>query len=209
MKKKGMKKIICFAWAMLLTVLVCGCEKSYATRYNEEIDEIMADEVEIECKWLVDADTIPYDLSDAEIFEIEQTYINFSPEIRVRRINGEYYTFAVKTNLRDKGLVRDELETDITKEEYDELYAKREGNTIQKTRYQFLDEEGYLVAIDIFHGDLDGLAYMEIEFVSAEEAYEYIEPEWVIADVTDDVNYKNGYLARFGIPESFYEYMKK
>ena len=27
-------------------------------------------------------------------------------------------------------------------------------------------------------------------------------PSWVIEDVTDDIRYKNGYLARYGIPEN-------
>ena len=205
-----MKKVMSVILAATLTLCLCACgENEYRDKYDKKIEEIMADSVEIECKWLIDPNAIPYDMSNAEIFDIEQTYINFSPEIRVRRINEYYYTFAVKTNLRDEGMVRDELESSITEEEYNNLIAKKEGNTISKTRYQFLDDEGYLIAIDIFHGDLDGLAYMEIEFANAEEAYAYVEPDWVIADVTDDVNYKNGHLARYGIPESYYEYTKE
>ena len=42
---------------------------------------------------------------------------------------------------------------------------------------------------------------MEIEFLSVEESYAYGDPDWVIADVTSDVRYKNGSLARYGIPE--------
>lgn len=54
----------------------------------------------IEKKWVVNKDKIPYDLSNSEITKIEQTYICFSPEIRVRKINdGEEYTFAVKNNM--------------------------------------------------------------------------------------------------------------
>lgn len=64
------------------------------------------------------------------------------------------------------------------------------------------------MTIDIFHGDLDGLAYLEIEFVSEAESNAYNEPDWVLLDVTADVNYKNGYLARYGIPESFYSLKK-
>ena len=87
-----------------------------------------------------------------------------------------------------------------------QTYSKIENNDTQlTTRYQFLDEEGYLIAIDIFSGDLEGLAYMEIEFVNPDEAEAYGNPDWVIEDVTDDINYKNGYLARYGIPDSFYE----
>ena len=42
---------------------------------------------------------------------------------------------------------------------------------------------------------------MEIEFLNMEEATAFVTPEWVIADVTDDVRYKNGHLARYGIPK--------
>ena len=94
---------------------------------------------------------------------------------------------------------RNEVETQVTREEYLELVKKKEGNTIYKTRYQLL-ADGEIVAIDIFEGDLSGLAYMEIEFANMDEALAYETPDWVIKDVTDDVNYKNGHLARFGIP---------
>ena len=66
----------------------------------------------------------------------------------------------------------------------------------------------YLLAIDIFSGELDGLAYLEIEFENQEEANAFTTPDWVIKDVTSDLNYKNGYLARYGIPDSFFEYIK-
>ena len=42
---------------------------------------------------------------------------------------------------------------------------------------------------------------MEIEFPNIKESEEYKEPNWVIKDVTDNINYKNGHLARYGIPK--------
>ena len=104
-------------------------------------------------------------------------------------------------------MTRNELEESITEEEYENMIKKKEGNTIYKTRYQFLDDD-YLIAIDIFSGDLEGLAYMEIEFENHEIANQYRAPGWVIKDVTDDLNYKNGYLARYGIPKSYYKYIE-
>ena len=87
----------------------------------------------IEKKWVVNKDKIPYDLSNSEITKIEQTYICFSPEIRVRKINdGEEYTFAVKNNMTSDGMIRDEMEDSITQEEYNNLMKKQEGNTIYK-----------------------------------------------------------------------------
>ena len=156
---------------------------------------------EIERKWLINVNDIPYNLEEGIEQKIVQTYINFSPEIRVRNINnGEKYILTVKSNMSVDGLTRDEKEYYISKEEYDNLLKKQEGNTITKTRYQIYDK-GNIVEIDIFKNELQGLAYMEIEFETEEKARAFKTPSWVIKDVTDDIRYKNGYLARYGIPE--------
>ena len=171
--------------------------------YKDRIRDVLADDVEIERKWLIKDEDIPYKLDGdkVEVYDIQQTYICFDPEMRVRNYNnGVSYEFTMKTNMTKDGLIRDEVNIDINKEQYDNLIKKKEGNTIHKTRYQFYDK-GEIIAIDIFHGDLDGLAYMEIEFASKEESDNYKEPDWVIKDVTDDINYKNGHLARYGIPK--------
>lgn len=211
-----MKKNICINFLVIVliliiivTIIIALKNIIYDINYVNKINSIMADTVEIEKKWLIDKDKIPYDLSNSEIIEIEQTYICFLPEIRVRKINnGKEYTFAVKTNITSDGMIRDEIEDFITQEEYNNLMKKQEGNTIYKTRYQFLDGD-YLLAVDIFSGELKGLAYLEIEFENQEEADNFQTPNWVIKDVTSDLNYKNGHLARYGIPDSFFEYIKE
>lgn len=167
------------------------------------------DDMEIEKKWLIKVEDIPYDLSKADKYEIVQTYLNFLPEIRVRNINsGEFYILTIKRDTKLIGLAREEYEFLINEEEYNSLLTKKEGNTIYKTRYELVNEDGHIMAIDIFNGDLEGLAYLEIEFENEEIAKSYRTPNWVIQDVTTDLNYKNGYLSRYGIPSSFYEYMK-
>ena len=211
-----MKKNICIYFLVIVliliiivTIIIALKNIIYDINYVNKINSIIADTVEIEKKWLIYKDKIPYDLSNSEIIEIEQTYICFSPEIRVRKINnGKEYTFAVKTNITSDGMIRDEIEDFITQEEYNNLMKKQEGNTIYKTRYQFLDGD-YLLAVDIFSGELEGLAYLEIEFENQEEADNFQTPNWVIKDVTSDLNYKNGHLARYGIPDSFFEYIKE
>ena len=210
MKKNIWYIVITVVLVLILVVTISIILKNiiYDINYANKVNSIMADDVEIEKKWIIEKDKIPYDLSNSEITEIEQTYICFSPEIRVRKLNnGKEYTFAVKNNMTSDGMIRDEMEAFITQEEYNNLMKKQEGNTIYKTRYQFLDN-GYVLAIDIFSGELDGLAYLEIEFENQEEANNFKTPEWVIKDVTSDLNYKNGYLARYGIPSSFFEYIK-
>ena len=177
--------------------------KNPANDYDNRIEELLSDDKEIEKKWLIDKEKIPYDLEskDVEVYDIQQTYLCFDPEMRVRNYNnGQDYEFTVKMNMTKDGLIRDESNFKITKEEYENLIKKKEGTTIHKTRYQLFDD-GQIIAIDIFHDDLDGLAYMEIEFSNKEEADNFKTPSWVIKDVTNDINYKNGHLARYGIPE--------
>ena len=165
--------------------------------------------MEIEKKWLIKVEDIPYDLSKANKYEIVQTYLKFSPEMRVRNINdGEFYVLTIKRDTKSLGLVREEYEFLLNEDEYNNLLTKQEGNTIYKARYELENEDGFMMAIDIFSGDLEGLAYLEIEFEDKETAENYGTPDWVIKDITTDLSYKNGHLSRYGIPSSFYEYMK-
>lgn len=165
---------------------------------------------EIERKWLVKRENIPYDLEKkADIFEITQTYLNYSPEIRVRNISDQRYMMAIKTGLtEEQGLTRDERQYDLAKEEYEHLLSKQEGDTIHKTRYQ-IEVDNYHYAFDYFHEQLDGLTYVEIEFSSEEEANAFQAPDWFGKDVTNEKKYKNQSLARYGIPASFAEDSKE
>ena len=98
-------------------------------------------------------------------------------------------------------MVRDEFDFLITEDEYNELISKKVGETILKTRYKLL-RDNQIITIDIFKGDLEGLAYLEIEFANMEEANSFETPDWVLKDVTDDVRYKNASLAQYGLPEN-------
>ena len=205
--KKSLKITIIIVLLLLVligvfAIIFCTKKVNETKTYEQRITEILSDTKEIEKKWLIKKEDIPYDLNDINVekIEIKQTYLCFDPEMRVRDYNnGESYEFTMKNNMSSDGLIRDEFNMDITKEQYDNLILKQEGHTIHKTRYQFYDD-GQIIAIDIFHDDLDGLAYMEIEFASIEESDAYGNPDWVIKDVTNDINYKNGHLARYGIP---------
>ena len=154
---------------------------------------------EIERKWLIDKDNIPFDLLKAKKDVLTQAYISFSPTIRVRSENGERFILCVKAKAKGSYLAREEFETEITKEQFDFLLAKKEGQIIEKTRYT-IKHDGLNYEIDIFHGNLSPLAYLEIEFSTAKEALEFKTPSWAIKDVTDDFKYKNAGLAKFGKP---------
>lgn len=190
-------KVIIFILSILLIISIAVIV--YLVLINMPMIEDTGEE--IERKWLIKASDIPYDLKGVVKQEIEQTYLCFSPEIRVRNINnGEKYILTIKSNMSVDGLVREEKEYYISEEEYNHLLTKKEGNIISKTRYQIY-EGNNILEIDIFKGNLEGLAYMEVEFENEEKAKEFKTPDWVIKDVTADVRYKNGHLARYGIPE--------
>lgn len=198
-----MKKNVIIIFEIIIIIIL---SVALILKYNE--NSMLEYSEEIEKKWLIKVSDIPYDLTEADKYEIVQTYLNFSPEIRIRNINNMEYVLTTKCDTAIKGLVREEHEYLITKEEYDNLLIKKEGNTIYKTRYRFINEDGIEMEIDIFSGELEGLAYLEVEFIDIESAEKYQVPSWVIKDVTTDLSYKNGYLARYGIPNSFFEYIK-
>ena len=162
--------------------------------------------MEIERKWLVKRENIPYDLEKLESYEIEQAFVSFHPTVRVRalcdRQGSERFVLTVKSGAKaDDGLAREEFELPIDRAGYDALLRKAEGSVIRKTRYLFPRPDGLLEEIDVFHGALDGLCYLEIEFPTVEAARAFPSPEWTDRDVTSDGRFRNSALAQFGMPE--------
>lgn len=157
--------------------------------------------MEIERKWRIRPEDIPYNLSSLKAIQIEQAYISFSPVVRVRNINqGEKYILTVKRPTEFKGLASLEDETEIDEQTYRFLRSVASGNIISKTRYLYPLPSGLLEEIDIFSGDLQGLAYLEIEFPDRESAAAFPSPGWVMDDVTYKPEYKNSSLAQHGLP---------
>lgn len=161
----------------------------------------MSAKKEIERKWLLDVNNIGCDFKNAKKTEMEQMYISFSPTVRIRKEDDSRYILCVKGKPEGGGLSRDEFEIEITADDYARLSGKADGRKICKTRFYVPDGIGHIMEIDIFKGELSGLAYMEIEFASDDEAISYTAPAWVLKDVTNDHRYKNAALARYGFPE--------
>ena len=159
--------------------------------------------METERKWLIREADIPYDLTGAEKWEIEQAYICFSPTVRIRRINDDRFVLTVKGPPLNgtKHLSREEFETALSEKSYTQLLGKHEGHVIRKTRYRVRRADGLTEEIDIFRGKLAGLAYLEIEFDTEAEALAFPAPGWVIREVTFEKGWTNAALARHGMPE--------
>ena len=65
---------------------------------------------------------------------------------------------------------------------------------VVKRRYSVPEEGGLTWEIDFFEGDNDGLVMAELEVESADD--EFVRPDWLGQDVTDDGRFGNGSLAR-------------
>ena len=154
--------------------------------------------MEIERKFLVN--TLPEGLEDYPHSEISQAYISTRPVIRIR-LKGDKYILTVKSS----GLLkREEFEMYISREEYDNLAAKAEGNIINKTRYKIPEKDGLTIELDIFHGIFDGLIFVEVEFPDEETALSYTPPTFFGREVTEDISFQNSSLSSMekeAIPE--------
>jgi CYTH domain-containing protein len=154
--------------------------------------------VNIERKFLVNTADLPWDnIRSGTSSSLIQSYVSFDPEVRIRDDTGRSYTFLVRTPIDD--VSRRDVQFEITKEQYDELFKKKSGLVIQKTRYRFT-YDGINIRIDIFEEDLAGLAFAEISFESVEEANDFIPPAWFGEDVTTDSRYRNAMLSQNGRP---------
>ncbi|MBO5239397.1 MAG: CYTH domain-containing protein [Lachnospiraceae bacterium] len=141
--------------------------------------------MEIERKFLIKQ--IPVNLNEYPYEEIEQGYLNTTPVLRIRRKN-DSYIFTYKS----AGLMsREEIELPLSKEAYEHLIPKCDGNLITKTRYRIPEEHGYTIELDIFHGCLDGLVLAEVEFPSEEAALAFPVPDWFTCEVTYESTFHN------------------
>lgn len=155
--------------------------------------------MEIERKFLADPGEL--DLSSYRKKEMSQGYISTDPVIRIRRSN-EDYILTVKSG----GLLeREEFETRLTGEQYEQLSGKVEGLMISKTRYLIPlsgeENTGLTAELDLFHGALEGLVYVEVEFPSVEAAKKFTPPPWFRREVTEDGSCTNAALSRMNSEE--------
>lgn len=145
--------------------------------------------MEIERKFLVKY--MP-NIDDCKKFYIKQGYISTNPVLRIRQINEKYiFTFKGKGDIQRK-----EIEEEISKDEFDNLWLKIEGEAIIKTRYVISLDNGLKAELDIYEGNLKGFKNVEVEFNSIEEAKNFIPPDWFGEDITKNIKYTNAYLSK-------------
>ena len=155
--------------------------------------------VEVERKWLVHT---PPELPAHQGKDVTQGYIAVSAdgtEVRLRQI-GEQRFQTVKTVTSEGGLVRGEIEVELTTQQFQALWPATVGRRLEKTRYR-VPWGGKHVEVDVYGGSLDGLVVAEVEFTSASESVQFPTPPWFGAEVTEDEAYKNVNLALHGKPD--------
>lgn len=161
----------------------------------------MVQVMEIEKKYLIKR--LPDNLEMFEKREMEQGYLCTNPVVRVRKSNEEYiltYKSHVqnKENMVESVRVNEEVEVPLTREGYYHLREKADGNLIKKTRYIIPLDDAHKAELDVFHGYLKGLVFVEVEFANMEDAGQFVTPEWFGEDVSSDNRYSNSSLSTCG-----------
>lgn len=111
------------------------------------------------------------------------------------------WKMTVKVSLGDasSALEREEIEVSLGEEEFERLWPRTERRRIKKVRTsRFLlkpDGETLEACLDDFRDALSGLAMVEVEFGSKEEAAAYVPPPFFGKEVTGDPRYRNDSLA--------------
>ncbi len=127
--------------------------------------------------------------------DIEQHYLSESEEpLRIRRSGGTY-ELTKKLNVAGDDLSRrEEITVPLDREEFYLLLGlSKRGLT--KTRH-YLRLDGTLTAeLDIFHGQLEGLAMVEVEFPNEETRSAFVPPRWFGRDVSQEEWSSNSSLA--------------
>lgn len=148
--------------------------------------------MEIERKFLIKKEAIPKDLQSYPHNTLEQAYIITAPVLRIRKKNDSYIL-----TYKGPGLMtRQEEEFPLTKEAYEKLLTKTEGNIITKTRYKIPEKNNLTIEFDIFSGIFEGLYLAEVEFKNEEDALSYLPPSWFGREVTNENTFHNSTLSQ-------------
>ena len=149
--------------------------------------------MEIERKFLVKE--LPANLDSYPHVEIEQGYLCTSPTLRVRRMGDVYWlTVKEKVGSASTAIHNREEEFRLSRERYEQLKAKCDGQMVLKTRYK-IPVNGLTAELDVFLGSHDGLLLVEVEFPDTAAADNFSLPDWFGEDVSQDPRYRNSYLA--------------
>ena len=148
--------------------------------------------LEIERKYLLSA--LPRMPEPMDVLEIDQGYLPGVARLRHQRSSSGAERF-VRTVKQGAGVQRTEVEHDIDRAAFDELWPQTSGRRVRKRRYVVAHGEDHW-EIDEF---LDrALVLAELEFDDPEHSV--VIPDWLspvlVRDVTDEPQFTNRSLAK-------------
>lgn len=149
--------------------------------------------MEIERKFLIKQEP---SLRQVKNEKVIQGYISTDPVIRIRQMN-KHFSLCMKSQGH---MIREEFELELTEEQFEALWPKVEFNAVEKTRYFIPLNKALTAELDIYHGHLEGLMTVEVEFDSPSDASKFTPPEWFGTEITHDNRFKNNHLAMYGVP---------
>lgn len=121
---------------------------------------------------------------------IVQSYLSNNPDCTIRvRIKEKKGFLTIKG--KTTGISRSEFEYEIPLIEAEEIIQTLSEKTLTKNRYN-IPFGNHIWEVDVFQGKLEGLIIAEIELSSEEESFEL--PDWVLEDVSDNIEYYNSRL---------------
>lgn len=147
--------------------------------------------MEIERKFLIRKENLPKNLDHYPCNELEQAYIITEPVLRIRKKDACY----ILTYKGQGFMAREEVEFPLTKDAYDKLLSKTDGNVITKKRYTIPEKNNLTIELDIFSGIFTGLYLAEVEFPDTETALNYQQPAWFGPEVTNESTFHNSVLS--------------
>jgi adenylate cyclase len=138
---------------------------------------------------------VPTGLGDGT--PLRQAYVAVEADVEVRvRSDGTHHVLTVKGGA---GLERDEVEVAIDPAAFADLWRLAGDRQLEKTRHR-VDLDGLTAELDLYAGALAGLAVVEVEFASRQEAEAFDPPDWFGAELTGAAGWSNAALARHGAP---------
>ena len=152
--------------------------------------------MEIERKFLIDR--FPESLPLESECEMRQIYISVMPTVRARSKKvGDKETF--RLTVKGSGeLCREEIETSVTREQFEALCRVAEKEPIRKLKRCYKLPDGLLLECSLVdEGTENEFMYAEVEFGSVAAAEAFVPPDYLGKEVTYDNSWKmNNYWKR-------------
>jgi CYTH domain-containing protein len=138
---------------------------------------------------------LPNNLDSFKHFEIKQGYITTEGStIRIRQ-NGDKYELTKKTPIKENDFSQyEEINIYLTEAEFKKFWILTD-KSLEKTRYFISINNNLTAELNVYHGLLDGLAMVEVEFKSESDMNKFIPPDWFGRDVTQEDFSANSFLA--------------